>query len=90
MLCSIALLERVFLRVGSAESDEQLQVTIGKFLCPVLLKLSGTEENVRKKVMELLIHFNKRIKSRPQIQLPVKELMLLYQDPSSSSFLTVR
>lgn len=39
--------------------------------------------------MELLVHFNKRVKSRPNLQLPVKELMNLYQDPSSSSFLSV-
>ena len=39
--------------------------------------------------MELLVHFNKRVKSRPSLQLPVKELMNLYQDPSSSSFLSV-
>jgi len=83
------LLERVFLRVGSAETDEQLENVIGKFLCPVLLKLSSSEENVRKKVMELLVHFNKRVKSRPNLQLPVKDLMNLYQDPSSSSFLSV-
>ena len=86
----VDLLERVFLRVGSAETDEQLENVIGKFLCPVLLKLSSTEENVRKKVMELLVHFNKRMKSRPNLQLPVADLMHLYQDPSSSSFLSVR
>ena len=87
--CLLDLLERVFLRVGSAETDEQLENVIGKFLCPVLLKLSSSEENVRKKVMELLVHFNKRVKSRPNLQLPVKDLMNLYQDPSSSSFLSV-
>ena len=75
--------------MGSAETDEQLESVINKFLCPVLLKLSSNEENVRKKVMELLVHFNKRVKSRPNLQLPVKELMNLYQDPSSSSFLSV-
>ena len=85
-----ALLERVFLRVGSADSDEKLEAVIVKFLCPVLLKLTSTEENVRKKVMELLVHFNKRVKSRPNLQcLPVVDLMNLYQDPSSSIFLSV-
>ncbi len=29
--------------------------------------------------MELLIHFNKRVKSRPTVRLPVKELLDLYQ-----------
>jgi len=84
------LLERVFLRLGSAETDEQLQASVCKFLPPVLLKLSSGQEGVRKKVMELLIHINKRIKSRPQVQLPVEALLLQYQDPAASSFVIVR
>nr|XP_054507571.1 proteasome adapter and scaffold protein ECM29 isoform X7 [Agelaius phoeniceus] len=81
-------LERVFLRLGHAETDEQLQNIISKFLPPVLLKLSSTQEGVRKKVMELLVHLNKRIKSRPKIQLPVETLLVQYQDPSAVSFVT--
>ncbi|XP_070598537.1 proteasome adapter and scaffold protein ECM29 isoform X1 [Erythrolamprus reginae] len=81
-------LERVFLRLGHAETDEQLQNIISKFLPPVLLKLSSTQEGVRKKVMELLVHLNKRIKSRPRIQLPVETLLVQYQDPSAVSFVT--
>lgn len=45
-----ALVERVFLRIGSAESDEQLEAALGRFLAPVLLKLDSKEEGVRKKV----------------------------------------
>ncbi|MBN3306147.1 ECM29 protein, partial [Amia calva] len=81
-------LERVFLRLGHAETDEQLQHIISKFLPPVLLKLSSTQEGVRKKVMELLVHLNKRIKSRPKIQLPVETLLVQYQDPAAASFVT--
>uniref|UniRef100_A0A7M4FB64 Ecm29 proteasome adaptor and scaffold n=1 Tax=Crocodylus porosus TaxID=8502 RepID=A0A7M4FB64_CROPO len=81
-------LERVFLRLGHAETDEQLQNIISKFLPPVLLKLSSTQEGVRKKVMELLVHLNKRIKSRPKIQLPVETLLVQYQDPAAVSFVT--
>ncbi|NXD27831.1 ECM29 protein, partial [Spelaeornis formosus] len=81
-------LERVFLRLGHAETDEQLQNIISKFLPPVLLKLSSTQEGVRKKVMELLVHLNKRIKSRPKIQLPVETLLVQFQDPSAVSFVT--
>jgi len=44
------LIERVFLRIGSAESDEQLQTALGKFLTPVILKLNSSDEAVRKKV----------------------------------------
>ncbi|XP_076278491.1 proteasome adapter and scaffold protein ECM29 [Lasioglossum baleicum] len=82
----LILLERVFIRLASADTDEQLQTAVCKFLPPVLLKLSSSQEGVRKKVMELLVHINKRIKSRPQVQLPVEALLLQYQDPAASSF----
>uniref|UniRef100_A0A674CAE9 Ecm29 proteasome adaptor and scaffold n=1 Tax=Salmo trutta TaxID=8032 RepID=A0A674CAE9_SALTR len=69
-------------------TDDQLQDIISKFLPPVLLKLSSVQEGVRKKVMELLVHLNKRIKSRPLIQLPVETLLVQYQDPAAASFVT--
>ena len=47
-------MERVFLRLGHAETDEQLQDIISKFLPPVLLKLSSVQEGVRKKVRRVL------------------------------------
>ncbi|XP_046388790.1 proteasome adapter and scaffold protein ECM29-like [Ischnura elegans] len=78
-----ALLERVFLRIGSAETDEQLENAISKFLPPVLLKLSSQQDGVRKKVMELLFHISKRVKSRPTVQLPVEALLNLYTHPDS-------
>ncbi|XP_066149370.1 proteasome adapter and scaffold protein ECM29 [Euwallacea fornicatus] len=84
----LMLLERVFLRLGSAASDEQLENVLSKFLVPVLLKLSSPEETVRKKVMELLIHVNKRIKTRPLVQLPVEPLLSQYHNPDLSSFVT--
>ncbi|XP_065156025.1 proteasome adapter and scaffold protein ECM29-like [Atheta coriaria] len=80
------LLERVFLRVGTADTDEQFQNVLAKFLPPVLLKLASPHEGVRKKVMELLLHVNKRVKSRSQVQLPVEALLQQYQDPATTSF----
>ena len=82
----LQLLERVFLRLGLAETDEQLQEAVSKFLPPCLLKLNSQNEGVRKKVMELLVHINKRIKNNNNIQLPVEALLLQYQDPSATSF----
>ncbi|KAG8232782.1 hypothetical protein J437_LFUL013279, partial [Ladona fulva] len=76
-------MERVFLRIGSAETDEQLQNAISKFLPPVLLKLSSQQDGVRKKVMELLLHISKRVKSRPTVQLPVEALLNLYKHPDT-------
>lgn len=83
-----ALIERVFLRIGSAETDEQFQTALGKFLSPVILKLNSSDESVRKKVMELLVHINKRLKSRPNVQLPVDTLITQFQDPTASSIIT--
>ena len=82
----LQLLERVFLKLGLADTDEQLQEAVSKFLPPVLLKLNSQNEGVRKKVMELLVHINKRIKNNTKIQLPVESLLLQYQDPSATSF----
>ena len=82
----LQLLERVFMRLATAETDQQLQDNINKFLSPVLLKLNSQNEGVRKKVMELLVHINKRIKNNANIQLPVESLLLQYQDPASTSF----
>ena len=48
----------MFLRIGSAETDEQLEVVLGKFLAPVLLKLNSSEEVVRKKVFDLTTYNN--------------------------------
>ena len=46
----IELLERVFLRMGAVETDEQLQQTVDKFLCPVINKLVSPFQSVRDKV----------------------------------------
>nr|XP_019552043.2 proteasome-associated protein ECM29 homolog [Aedes albopictus] len=82
----LELLERVLLRLGCADTDEQLQNTVTKFLTPVLIKITSPSEAVRKKVMEILTHINKRLKSRNQIQLPLGPLLQQYQQ-SSSTFL---
>lgn len=44
------LLERVLFRLGTAESDEQLETAVNKFLTPVLLKITSSNESVRCKV----------------------------------------
>lgn len=48
----------MFLRLGHADTDEQLQDVISKFLPPVLLKLSSAQEGVRKKVSPPRGHFH--------------------------------
>lgn len=39
--------------------------------------------------MELLIHVNKRVKCRSEVQLPVQTLLQLYADATSNSFIIV-
>ena len=58
------LLERIFLKFGSADTDAQFEAAVNKFLPPVLLQLKSSEEGIRKKVLEMLVHVNKRLKSR--------------------------
>ncbi|XP_059609063.1 proteasome-associated protein ECM29 homolog [Phlebotomus argentipes] len=80
----IALLERVLLRLACADTDEQLENAVSKFLAPVLLKIVSPEESVRLKVMEVLTHINKRLKTRPLIQIPVQDILSQYQSTDSS------
>ena len=44
------LLERVFLRVASAETDDQLEKTVETFLSPLLLKVASPHPEVKNKV----------------------------------------
>ena len=42
--------------------------------------------------MEILVHINKRIKSRPEVQLPLDDLIVIFNDSALSnfSFVTVK
>ena len=80
------LLERVLLKLGLSDTDEQLEQQLNKFLGPVLLKIVSPSEEVRKKVMEILTHVNKRLKSRPEVKLDLVPILKHYQE-SSNSFL---
>jgi proteasome component ECM29 len=53
----LLLLEKVLLRVASADSDAALSTELAKFLTPVLLKLTSGHEGVRKKVMEASVQY---------------------------------
>ncbi len=49
-----------------------------KYLPTILKKLCSTKEGVRKLVMEMLVHINKRIKTNRNVQLPVEHLVEIY------------
>ncbi|KAL5274963.1 KIAA0368 family protein [Megaselia abdita] len=73
----LELLEKVLLKFGLADSDEKLEKIVNNFLTPVLLKIDSNE-SVKNKVIDVLTHINKRLKSRPEIQLPMGDLIELY------------
>jgi proteasome component ECM29 len=67
-------------------TDAQLEKTIQVFLPPVLLKLSSTNADAKKKVMEILSHVNKRVKANPNIRLPFEPLLNQFTDDKVSTF----
>ncbi|XP_037942539.1 proteasome-associated protein ECM29 homolog [Teleopsis dalmanni] len=83
----IELLERVLFRLGAADTDEKLESTVGRFLTPVILKITSPNENVRAKVIEVLTHIKRRVTSRSQVQLPVDALLDQYVIHGYSPFL---
>lgn len=48
------LLERVLFRLGSVDTDQQFESAVNKFLVPVLMKITSTNESVRCKVSDIL------------------------------------
>ncbi|XP_065370202.1 proteasome-associated protein ECM29 homolog [Calliphora vicina] len=83
----IELLERVLLRLGCADTDEKLESCVGRFLTPVILKITSPHDNVRNKVVEVLTHIKRRLTSRPLVQIPVEALIDQYKNSADSPFL---
>lgn len=67
-------------------TDAQLEKTIQIFLPPVLLKLASTNAEAKKKVMEILSHINKRVKTNDKIKLPFEALLSQFTDATVSTF----
>ncbi|GAN03092.1 proteasome-associated protein ECM29 homolog [Mucor ambiguus] len=82
----VQLLENVELKLAMCNTDAQLEKTIQIFLPPVLLKLASTNAEAKKKVMEILSHINKRVKTNDKIKLPFDALLSQFTDPSVSTF----
>ncbi|XP_036334369.1 proteasome-associated protein ECM29 homolog [Rhagoletis pomonella] len=83
----IELLERVLLRLGCADSDDKLEAIVGRFLTPVILKITSPHDAVRTKVVEVLTHIKRRVTSRPLVQIPVEALLDQYSNSGNSPFL---
>ncbi|XP_065211361.1 proteasome adapter and scaffold protein ECM29 [Planococcus citri] len=82
----LMLLERAFLRIGSTENDKQFEALIDKLLGPIIFKVPSHHDSVRKKAIELLTHISKRIKCRPEVQVPVETLLKYYVEVSKDQF----
>ena len=82
----VSQVDKVLFKLATSDTDEALTNALKKHLAPTLLKLSSQNEAVRKKVMELLVHVNKRVKNNADVQLPMEALLEQYRDPSASSF----
>jgi proteasome component ECM29 len=76
----IELLEKVELRLAMAEDEVQFETQIGNLLCPILLKLTSSDQNVKQKVMSICAHINKRFKAVTTIRLPTHTLVDLYAE----------
>ncbi|OON19165.1 hypothetical protein X801_04968 [Opisthorchis viverrini] len=79
-------IDRLALRISLADDDEQFEKVVQKSLVCILKYLAIYEEH-RKKLMELLGDVTRRLKCRPNIQIPVHELFVTYNDSSNLVFL---
>lgn len=75
----------MLLRLGCADTDAQLEAAVGRFLTPVILKITSPHDHVRNKVVEVLTHIKRRITSRPQVQIPVEALLDQYKAAAGQS-----
>ena len=85
-------MDKVFFKILASETDLDFEENLSIFLPKLILKLATNEDLIRKKVMEILVHINKRIKSRPNVQLPLEDLLTKFNDPdlASLTFVSVR
>lgn len=89
-------IDRLALRISLADIDEQFEKIVQKSLVFILKYLSNYADHrkkviiflkLKRQLMELLGDVTRRLRCRPNIQVPVSELFLSYNDPSNSVFL---
>lgn len=57
---------------------------MGKLICPVIMKLSTDDNDVKTKVMQLVSVINQRVKAAPDLKLPTAGLLQVYRDNHAS------
>ncbi|XP_068658632.1 uncharacterized protein [Aristolochia californica] len=78
------LLDRMLTRLALTD-DSMLESLLPKILPYSISSLSSPSTSIRKKVMEILSHVNKRVKHQIEIRLPLAELWNLYIESNALS-----
>ncbi|XP_059624994.1 uncharacterized protein LOC132268214 [Cornus florida] len=77
------MLDRMLTRLALCD-DSKLETLLSKLLPLSISSLSSHSPAVRKKVIEILSHVNKRVKHQPEIGLPLSELWKLYVEANAA------
>ncbi|KAJ1274098.1 hypothetical protein BS78_05G036600 [Paspalum vaginatum] len=77
-------LDRTLTRLALAD-DARLAPVLARALPYAITSLASPAPPVRKLVMEILSHINKRVKHRPEIALPMLDLWKIYTESASSA-----
>lgn len=77
------ILDRMLTRLALCD-DPKLEALLSKLLPYSIASLSSQSLAVRKKVIEILGHVNKRVKHQPEIGLPLPELWKMYVEDNAA------
>ncbi|CAM4762842.1 unnamed protein product [Rotaria magnacalcarata] len=78
-------LNRYFIQLISCGDDYQFQELIKTFLPVFIRSVEVQTDDFRKKAVEVFVHINKRVKSRPELQIPVKSLLEIFTTSTQCS-----
>ncbi|KAH7672010.1 proteasome component ECM29 protein [Dioscorea alata] len=77
------MLDRMLTSLALAD-DHKLQALLTRILPYSISSLSSSSPSIRKLVMEILSHVNKRVKHHPEIGLPLAQLWSMYREFSGA------
>ncbi|CAA7406117.1 unnamed protein product [Spirodela intermedia] len=76
------MLDRMLTGLALAD-DSKLKILLSKILPYSISSLASPSPSIRKLVMEILSHVNKRVKHQLEIQLPLLELWAMYREDNA-------
>ncbi|URE19654.1 Proteasome-associated protein ECM29 [Musa troglodytarum] len=77
------MLDRMLTRLALAD-DDKLEPLLAKILPYSISSLASPSPSIRKSVLEILSHVNKRVKNHPDIALPFLDLWRIYNENNAS------